>query len=586
MPGPNQRRGKSCGPPAFEKGIVRKSWNQGLRVALIYPNSYLVGMANLGFQTVYRLFNDQPQVVCERVFMPARHPKDGQKLVSEESRRRMVDFDILAFSISFEADYVHLPMILDWAEIPVNAEKREEIHPLVMAGGIACFLNPEPIAAFIDCFLLGEAEKLVPDLLSAWQPRQPRQEKLLHLAHTLKGAYVPQFYHPESHSSGSVRLIPSRDGLPEAIETAVDDTFSQRPVPEPLISSHAALGAVCLIETGRGCPHGCRFCSAGFIYRPPRYKTGPVLSRALDMASKLSRQTGLVGTALGELPALNALCQQAQRLNIRLAFSSLRADALTPALLAVLAQSGVKTATIAPEAGSERLRRVINKGLTEDVLMRAVSQLVATGIPNLKLYFMVGLPEETETDIEALIDLCRQLKKQFLAASRPRGRLGTVTVSVAPFVPKPATPFQWVAMNDLNTLKLKLAHIRQGLKNEPNLRLHLDNPLSAIRQALLARGDRRLADVIVDAYQSSDGFRRLTAQEQELIPHWVHRTRSIHEPLAWNIVHHRVKQSYLLEEYSKSRSGHSSVRCNLADCGLCGACKPSDESKTCFLKAC
>lgn len=569
----------------YEKGAICKSWNQTLRVALVYPNTYAVGMANLGFQTVYSLFNAPHDVVCERVFLPSAADARRSRLVSLETRRRIFDFDLVAFSISFEEDYPHILTILELADIPLLASEREAMHPLVLAGGVACFLNPEPVADFIDVFLLGEAEVLAPACVDVCRRTPSRQSRLEMLARQVQGAYVPQFYHSEATlEAPAPPVVPRYADIPPAIECVYDAGFENREAPASLVSTRAAFGPVYLIETGRGCSRGCRFCSAGFIYRPPRFKTLAVLRASLTRAARLSQHVGLVGAAIADVPDIAAVCQQARQQRLRLSFSSLRADALNPELLKAITGcctwGRVKTATIAPDAGSERLRRVINKGLDEQTLMQAVDHLVAAGIPNLKLYFMIGLPTESMADIQALVDLCRLFKQQFLAASRPRGRLGTITVSISPFVPKPATPFQWAAMNDLPELNRKIALIRKSLHKEPNLRLHLDTPLAAARQALLARGDRSLGAWLLDQHHNPRARSKLSAAEASLMARYVHRQRPLNEPLAWNIVAHRVKSAWLQREYERSQQATPTAACIGGKCGICGACTRTDGTFT------
>ncbi|HSM74134.1 MAG TPA: radical SAM protein, partial [Desulfobacterales bacterium] len=419
---------------ASEHGTLRKAWAGRIRVALVYPNSYPVGMSNLGFQTVYRLLNAQQGVVCERVFVP----ENGGPAVTLESGQPLGAYDVVAFSLSFENDIPNVITLLQRAGLPLHSRDRGGAHPLVVAGGVACFLNPEPLAPFIDLFMLGEAEAMLPAFCGTFDPGADRRRMLLRLAQGQAGCYVPAFYRPSYRSDGSLEAFTPLADVPPRIRRVFLPDLSKTGTCSAVVTPHAAFGRTYLIETGRGCPHGCRFCSAGYIYRPPRFRPPALLEENLRQGAAVTDRIGLVGAAVSDLPEIAALCNGLRAKGVRISFSSLRADALTPELIAVLQQSQVKTATIAPDAGSERMRRVINKGIDEASILAAAETLVAAGIPNLKLYFMVGLPTETAADVAAIVALCRRIKHRFLASSRSRGRIGELTVSLNSFVPKPA----------------------------------------------------------------------------------------------------------------------------------------------------
>jgi radical SAM family uncharacterized protein len=556
-----------------EIGTIRKSWHQKVRIALVYPNHYHVGMSNLGYQTLYRLFNEFDHVVCERAFLPNASGSATARPATMESGRPIADADIIAFSISFENDYPHLLTILDQAGIPLRSSERSARHPLVIAGGVACFLNPEPIAVFIDCFLLGEAEAVLPRFFEVFEPRTSKKDLLINLAHEVPGAYVPAFYHTRYNDDGTIATFDPLEDVPPKINRVYLKDLEQISTSSAVVTPHTTFERTFLIEVGRGCPHGCRFCSAGFIYRPPRFRPIAQLKQTIDRGAQLTDRIGLVGAAVSDLPQIEALCGKfSDNENIRISFSSLRADRLTPELLSILKKSKVKTATIAPEVGSERMRRIINKGITEKDVLSAARVLVENGIPNLKLYFMIGLPGETEADIDAVIKLVKQIKHRFLTSSRARKRIGMITVSLNSFVPKPATPFQWAAMDDISTLKRKTKKIKNELKKVANLRINSDIPRWAYLQALFSRGDRKVADILLLAHSNKGNW----AQTLKTVPvnpdFYVLRKRDLDEKLPWDFIDHGIKKSFLQREYQRARQEQTTPACQVETCRLCGVC--------------
>jgi radical SAM superfamily enzyme YgiQ (UPF0313 family) len=552
-----------------ETGVIRKNWKGKTSIVLVFPNHYAVGLPNLGFQSVYRLLNSMESVVCERAFLPEM-PGPAKSI---ESGSNLEDFDIIAFSISFENDYLNLLTLLKDAGIPLLSFQRHEAHPLVIAGGVACFINPEPIANFIDCFLIGEAECLLPRFIDAVETCSNRSALLTELANKVPGAYIPAFYADRYSSEGVLESLTPIGLAPRIITRVHVPHLGDTPTQSIVITPHSSFGNTCMVEVSRGCPHGCRFCSAGFVYRPPRFRPLPLLQACLRNGAEMSPRIGLVGAAVSDLPCLGSLCDQAREMGIQLSFSSLRADALTPDLVSSLAQSRVKTVTIAPDAGSERMRRVINKGITESQILNATAALVAAGIPNLKLYFMVGLPTETIEDVEAIVTLCRKVKAAFLESSRAKGHIGEMTISVNAFIPKPATPFQWAAMDAMPLLKKKLAMIIRGLKNVPNVRVEANSFKEAAVQAFLSRGDRRASDLLSRAlHNKGDWGKTFRESPQFSLSFYIHRQRPLDEVLPWDHINIGVHKSFLEKEYLKALEGKTSPPCPMSGCRLCGAC--------------
>ncbi|MDL2285959.1 radical SAM protein [Desulfococcaceae bacterium OttesenSCG-928-F15] len=542
----------------------------------MFPNTYALATANLGFQTVYSLFNAMDLVSCERIVMPE---KAGETVKSLESGLQLSSFDILAFSLSFENDYPRIPEMLHSAGIPFFRNKRKETHPLIMAGGIATFLNPEPVADFFDLFLVGEAEVLTHSFFDLYLRHMDlkKSELCMTIASSMEGVYAPEFYHPIRNTDGRILGLSAEAGLPQRIRKVSDRDIGTKITASPILSPSSAFPNTFLVEVSRGCPHGCRFCSAGFVYRPPRFREPEILEKAVAMGRERGAKIGLLGTSVSDFKKIDGICEQAKENELVLSFSSLRADGLSPALLKALEAGKVQTATIAPEAGSERLRKVINKGLSEKSILDAAEKLVEAGIPNLKLYFMIGLPEEEEEDLQAIKDLVLKIKDRFLEASRKKGYMGDITLGVSPFVPKPFTPFQWSAMEDEKKLSSALADFRKSFAPVPNIRFHAENPKSSVIQAILARGDRDVSQLIAALWQSGGKLgKALALANFDPAPYL--KERSLKDWLPWEIIDHGLKRSFLENEFLRSQQAKSSPACPMKACETCGICREEPNS--------
>jgi len=530
-------------------------------------------MSNLGFHAIYRLLNDYEDVVCERVFLPEDDGATHGGLRSMESQRPLDNFDIIAFSISFENDYPNLLTLLIKAGIPRWSSERDSPHPLIIAGGVTAFLNPEPIAPFVDCFLIGEAEPILEVFLDAYRRYSDKQELLEALAARVPGVYVPGLYYVTYNPDGTIAEFRPKSGVPAKVQRVAVEDLSSWDTCSIILTTHTTFRDTYLVEAGRGCHHGCRFCATGFVYRPPRFRPKDALQNCLEKGSMRSNRIGLMAAAVSDVPYIEELCQKAIDRGVQLSFSSLRADRLTPELLNILRQSGFKTVTIAPDAGSERMRRVINKGINDQDVLRAADLLVGAGIPNLKLYFMVGLPTETMLDVEAIVTLCKQVKHRFLKASRTKKRIGQITVSLNSFIPKPFTPFQWVPLEDVKILKAKIKHVKEGLKRVANVRVHADVPRWAYIQALLSCGDRRTAQLLA-AVHENDGNWAKTLKASVINPDfYVYRERPLDEILPWDFIDHGINKTFLIEEYHKALHEETSPPCDVGRCKACGVCE-------------
>lgn len=559
-----------------EIGTIGKPWRGHTRVVLVYPNTYPVAMANLGFQAVYRMLNAMEHVLCERAFLPDPGAGAAAPVRSLESGRPLTDFDCIAVSISFENDYDNVLTIFQKAGLPLPSALRGASLPLTVAGGVACFLNPEPLAPFFDCFLLGEAETMLAPFIEHFQPAKDRHTLLREMVQEVPGLYVPAFYRDDYNADGTLRaLTPLDSGVPVTVKRIHTPNLEAWDTQSAIVTPNTSFEDAFLLEVSRGCAHGCRFCSAGFVYRPPRHRPAEQLLKAMQAGASLSKKIGLMGAAVSDQPALKDLCALGQTRDLQLSFSSLRADALNDPLIAALKAGRLKTATIAPETGSERMRRVINKGFTEENILSAAEKLVAGGIPNLKLYFMVGLPTETEEDVAAIVSLVKKIKHSFMRSSRTRGHMGTITVSLNAFVPKPVTPFQWAAMDELTTIKKKMKQVKDGLKKVANVRVHTEVPRWAIIQGLLSRGDRRVSQMLVAANQAGGNWTQVLKTSPFNPSFYLHRERDLEEVLPWQFIDHGVDRDFLWNEYQRALAAKTTPPCPMTPdkCHICGVCK-------------
>ena len=546
---------------SHERGVQITAPGSKTGFALVFPNEYHLGMSNLGFQIIYREINSRRDTACERLFLPSEAEKkeyirSGMPLLSLENQRPLYEFALIGFAVSFEMDYFNMLEILQLGRIPVCSEDRGETHPIVIAGGPCATFNPVPLAKFVEVFVIGEGEEVIQDLLDVYHQGLERGHSRQAVIQAL--AEVPGLYVPSVHDAAKPvrrRWIKKLDDF--SGETAI-------------VAGQTEFESMYLIEVARGCGRHCRFCMAGYCFRPPRNRSVDAIKKGVEAAGKLHRKVGLVGAAVSDFPDMDLLCTMLASESTGTSVASLRADSTTEQLVDVLAASGHRTITLAPEAGSERLRRVINKGIDEAALLKTITMALKAGIPNVKLYIMIGLPEETEADIDAIRDLALTVMKCMQA----NGRAGLLTLSVNPFVPKPFTPFQWLPMAEQSVVSSRLSRLEKSLKGENKIRVQAESLREAYVQAALARGDERIGLALYEAHQL--GGRKYWKQALKLTgiheKDSLYREYSKEEPLPWEVIDVGVSRDYLWSELQKARQEAVTAVCstNCRRCGVCG----------------
>jgi radical SAM family uncharacterized protein len=561
---------------AAERGTVRKARGANVSVALAYPNVYHVGMSNLGVHRIYSLLNSRADTACERVFLPdeegrIEYARSGARLFSLESKRPVREFDILAFSVSFEQDYVNILSMLRLAGIPLDKHERTEEDPLVVLGGICSFFNPEPLVDFFDIVMVGEGEEVVGEFIDGYANAKGNDRSgMLAALGRISGVYVPEFYEVVYHEDGAIRE--RRKLHPAAPDTVVKRTardINASPAATVILTPNTEFSDMYLAEITRGCGRHCRFCMAGYLYLPPRNLSLEKAREQAEQADELCGKIGLVGAALSDYPAIDEVCAAIEG---RVSVSSLRADSVSEALIDRLAKSGHKTISIAPEAGSERLRRVINKGVTEADILRAADMIFGHGIPNLKLYFILGLPTETQEDVDAVTGLALKVREVQLKHARPLGRIGRITLSVNSFVPKPFTPFQWEPMERVESLNRKLRHLEKAVRKIGNMNIIHDLPKWEYIQALLSRGDRRIGKLIRAAHDREEDWKAAARALGMDTDFYVTRKRAFDEVLPWDFIDIGVRKDYLMKEYQRALEEKYTPPCRVGTCKTCGVC--------------
>ena len=531
-----------------------------LTVCLVSPSRYQTGMSSLGFQTVYSLLAGSTDIRCERGFLPDReeleeYRRSGTPLLSLESSTPLADFDVIAFSTSFEPDYLNIPLILNLARIPLYSSTRSQSDPLIIAGGAAFFINPEPVADFIDAICIGEGEDVIPGVIATLlSPVDNGRRGLLLALTAISGVYVPAFYHPR-YQEGTLVGYDAEAGAPLPVSRTPVCLERHEPSSSQILTENTEFGDMFLVEVSRGCPRGCRFCSSGFIYGAFRQQPFDNVVALIDQGLAHRRKVGLVGAAVSDYEGIGGLCRYIVEKGAKVSVSSLRIDRIDHDMLDALIASGHKTISLAPEGGSQRMRDLIRKNLTEAQILDACEMLIAHDILNLKLYFIIGLPGETAADLDEMVRLVEMIRERVVERGRANKRLGEITVSVNPFIPKPFTPFQWCGMEPLSSLEGKVKLLESRLRRLSNVKLKVESLRESYFQALLSRGDRRLSPMLVE--MAGGANLKKAARSCGIDTGWyVGRTIAGDEFLPWSIIG-TADQAILRSEHDRALAGTS-----------------------------
>ncbi|BCB95868.1 radical SAM protein [Dissulfurispira thermophila] len=529
-----------------EKGTIFKDPGGKINICLVYPDAYHIGMSNLGFQGIYSFLNRRDDVVCERAFLPderdiGEYIRTETSIFSYESKRSLNRFDIVAFSISFENDYPNILKALNIAKIPFSSSERNEYHPLLIAGGVCCFFNPEPIAPIFDIIFVGEAEDSLNEFIDKYKVKGKGQKgEIKRELSNIEGIYVPEFYQVAYNNDGTIAERISLNNAPKKIKRRYIKDLSVSPVTTTITTPEAEFSDMYLIEAMRGCPWKCRFCLVGHIYSPPRKKDLTAITTEINRAKEITSKIGLIGPSLTDYAHIKDVLSIE---DVDFSITSLRASEKSVELVALL--KGHKSVSIAPEAGTERMRRVVNKKITEKDILDTSSLILNAGIENLRLYFIIGLPSETQEDVSGIVELVKK--------ARRLSNRGNIILSISTFVPKPFTPFQWHAMEPLDSIKEKLKFIKKALKDEKGVKVFHDVPKYAYMQGLFSMGDRRVFNVL-KAMVKTDDYKAACSEAGVDMDYYIFREKNFDEILPWDFIDTGISKEKLWNEYIEAMS--------------------------------
>ena len=560
---------------AKETGYVVHPFGSRHTMAVCYPHTYETGMSNLGMQIIYREVNSRDDFQCERAFLPDKklqklYEKEHSPLLTLENKRPLCDFEILGFSVNFEMDYFNIPDILEAGHVPVRSADRMETDPLVVMGGPVAFFNPEPLALFMDVCLIGEGEELIHAFLDAWIQAKAdgvdRQELLRRLAR-VEGVYVPSLYHHVYDDTGRLLRIDAEPGIPDHVRRQWHELT--RPGETVIATPDTEFGAMYLIEIARGCGRHCRFCMAGYCYRRPRVRPLEYVKAAVLRGKKLGKKIGLMGAAISDYPYIDELVTFIRQQGLAFSCASLRADSITPVIVKGIAESGQKTITLAPEAGSEHMRNIINKGITEEHLLHSIDLCTAAGIRKVRMYIMIGLPMETDDDIQGIVDMTRRVREHMDRI----GNKSSITLSINPFIPKPMTPFQWMAMTEQKVVEQRLAYIKKEVGHIRQTEVLAEPLRQCYIQGVLSRGDRRVGELLLKAhsYGGVRGWKRAARETGFDVKKFLYTPRQTDELLPWSVLDNGLVPDYLTRELKNAEKGEFTIPC-FEGCRRCHVC--------------